>query len=198
MVEYEAGTAINTDPLRRDWRRGRLPPRRRRRGHRRRRARPSPRHRVPARPARGCTTISRDERIRFVDLNQDDVREVPLASRFTGLDVAGAAGGAPVLGLHRLDAEAEDASLGGDDGQHEELLRRRAGRGLRVAEEHPARARDRRVDSRSERDDPAAPRDPGRGDGDGRGRSDHGQAAARGIRRDVARSRLRSTRQRPA
>ena len=27
-----------------------------------------------------------DERIRFVDLNQDDVREVPLASRFTGLD----------------------------------------------------------------------------------------------------------------
>ncbi len=26
-----------------------------------------------------------DERIRFVDLNQDDVRKVPLASRFTGL-----------------------------------------------------------------------------------------------------------------
>jgi uncharacterized protein (DUF362 family) len=28
----------------------------------------------------------KDERIRFIDLNQDDVREVPLRSRFTGLE----------------------------------------------------------------------------------------------------------------
>ena len=49
------------------------------------------------------------------------------------------------------------------------------GRGLRLAEEHPARPRHRGVDSRPERDDPAAPGDSRRGDRDGRRRADHGR-----------------------
>src|SRR6478735_8603717 len=84
MVEYEAGTTINTDPrvvigaavaLRRAGAMsvvvGEGP------GHRR--------DTEYLLTSTGLYDHLRDERIRFVDLNQDDVREVPLASRFTGL-----------------------------------------------------------------------------------------------------------------
>jgi len=84
MVEYEAGTAINTDPrvvigaavaFRRAGATsvvvGEGP------GHRR--------DTEYLLTSTGLYDHLRDERIRFVDLNQDDVREVPLGSRFTGL-----------------------------------------------------------------------------------------------------------------
>jgi len=84
MVEYEAGTAINTDPrvvigaavaFRRAGAAsvvvGEGP------GHRR--------DTEYLLTSTGLYDHLQDERIRFVDLNQDDVREVPLASRFTGL-----------------------------------------------------------------------------------------------------------------
>jgi uncharacterized protein (DUF362 family) len=84
MVEYEAGTAINTDPrvvigaavaLRRAGAIsvvvGEGP------GHRR--------DTEYLLTSTGLYDHLRDERIRFVDLNQDDVRQVALASRFTGL-----------------------------------------------------------------------------------------------------------------
>jgi uncharacterized protein (DUF362 family) len=85
MVEYEAGTAINTDPLvvigavvafRRAGAAsvvvGEGP------GHRR--------DTEYLLASTGLYEHLSDERIRFVDLNQDDVREVPLRSRFTGLE----------------------------------------------------------------------------------------------------------------
>jgi uncharacterized protein (DUF362 family) len=85
MVEYEAGTAINTDPLvvigaAVAFRRagaasvvvGEGP------GHRR--------DTEYLLASTGLYDHLRAERIRFVDLNQDDVREVPLKSRFTGLE----------------------------------------------------------------------------------------------------------------
>ena len=84
MVEYEAGTAINTDPrvvigaavaFRRAGAAsvvvGEGP------GHRR--------DTEYLLTSTGLYDHLQDERIRFVDLNQDDVREVQLASRFTGL-----------------------------------------------------------------------------------------------------------------
>jgi uncharacterized protein (DUF362 family) len=85
MVEYEAGTAINTDPLvvigaAAAFRRagaavvvvGEGP------GHRR--------DTEYLLASTGLYDHLKDERIRFVDLNQDDVREVALRSRFTGLE----------------------------------------------------------------------------------------------------------------
>jgi uncharacterized protein (DUF362 family) len=85
MVEYEAGTAINTDPLvvigaAVAFRRagasavvvGEGP------GHRR--------DTEYLLASTGLYDHLKDERIRFVDLNQDDVREVALRSRFTGLE----------------------------------------------------------------------------------------------------------------
>src|SRR6476661_5042617 len=85
MVEYEAGTAINTDPrvvvgaavaFRRAGAAavivGEGP------GHRR--------DTEYLLASTGLYDHLRDERIRFVDLNQDDVREVALRSRFTGLE----------------------------------------------------------------------------------------------------------------
>lgn len=84
MVEYEAGTAINTDPrvvaaaaiaMRRAGAAtvvvGEGP------GHRR-----DTEYLVTS---TGLYDHLRDERLRFVDLNQDDVREVALGSRYTGL-----------------------------------------------------------------------------------------------------------------
>ena len=84
MVEYEAGTAINTDPrvvigaavaFRRAGAAsvvvGEGP------GHRR--------DTEYLLTSTGLYDHLRDERVRFVDLNQDDVRDVTLASRFTGL-----------------------------------------------------------------------------------------------------------------
>jgi uncharacterized protein (DUF362 family) len=84
MVEYEPGTAINTDPrvvvgaavaFRRAGAAsvivGEGP------GHRR--------DTEYLLTSTGLYEHLRDERIRFVDLNQDDVREVALGSRFTGL-----------------------------------------------------------------------------------------------------------------
>jgi uncharacterized protein (DUF362 family) len=84
MVEYEPGTAINTDPrvvvgaavaLRRAGAAsvivGEGP------GHRR--------DTEYLLTSTGLYDHLRDERIRFVDLNQDDVRTVTLGSRFTGL-----------------------------------------------------------------------------------------------------------------
>ncbi|MEO7271270.1 MAG: DUF362 domain-containing protein [Vicinamibacterales bacterium] len=84
MVEYEPGTAINTDPrvvigaavaFRRAGAAsvivGEGP------GHRR--------DTEYLLTSTGLYDHLRDERIRFVDLNQDDVREVALGSRFTGL-----------------------------------------------------------------------------------------------------------------
>jgi uncharacterized protein (DUF362 family) len=84
MVEYEAGTAINTDPMvvigaAVAFRRagaasvivGEGP------GHRR--------DSEYLLSSTGLYDHLRDERIRFVDLNQDDVREVSLRSHFTGL-----------------------------------------------------------------------------------------------------------------
>ena len=71
-----------------------------------------------------CDERLRDLRLRFVDLNHDDVRAVPLKKPVHGARSTGAAGGAAAGGLHRLDAEAEDAPLGGDDGEHEELFGR--------------------------------------------------------------------------
>ena len=65
----------------------------------------------------------------------------------------GAAPGRP----GRVDAEAQDASLGRHDGQHEEPLRRRARRRLRLAEEHPPLARDRQLHRRPGGDHPARP-----------------------------------------
>jgi len=85
MVEYEAGTAINTDPLvvigaAVAFRRagaasvvvGEGP------GHRR--------DTEYLLSSTGLYDHLKDERIRFVDLNQDDVRDVALRSRFTGLE----------------------------------------------------------------------------------------------------------------
>ena len=85
MVEYEAGTAINTDPLvvigaAVAFRQagasavivGEGP------GHRR--------DTEYLLASTGLYDHLKDERIRFVDLNQDDVREVALRSRFTGLE----------------------------------------------------------------------------------------------------------------
>ena len=85
MVEYEAATAINTDPLvvigaAVAFRRagasavivGEGP------GHRR--------DTEYLLASTGLYDHLKDERIRFVDLNQDDVREVALRSRFTGLE----------------------------------------------------------------------------------------------------------------
>jgi uncharacterized protein (DUF362 family) len=85
MVEYEAGTAINTDPLvvigaAVAFRRagaaavivGEGP------GHRR--------DTEYLLASTGLYDHLKEERIRFVDLNQDDVREVALRSRFTGLE----------------------------------------------------------------------------------------------------------------
>ena len=85
LVEYEAGTAINTDPLvvigaAVAFRRagaaavivGEGP------GHRR--------DTEYLLASTGLYDHLKDERIRFVDLNQDDVREVALRSRFTGLE----------------------------------------------------------------------------------------------------------------
>ena len=115
--------------------------RRRRVGRRRRRTGPSPRHGVSPPSSTGLYDHLRDERIRFVDLNHDDVRVVPLRSHFTGLGELALPRELLAVGLHRLDAQAQDASLGGHDGEHEELLRRRARSGVRLAEEHPARAR---------------------------------------------------------
>jgi uncharacterized protein (DUF362 family) len=85
MVEYEAGTPINTDPLvvigaAVAFRRagassvvvGEGP------GHRR--------DTEYLLSSTGLYDHLKDERIRFIDLNQDDVREVALKSRFTGLE----------------------------------------------------------------------------------------------------------------
>ena len=137
MVEYEPGTAINTHPLvvagaaiacRRagaaDVVVGEGP------GHRR--------DIEYLLSATGLDDQLRDERIRFVDLNHDDVRMVPLRSWFTGLRELALPGRAAAVRLHHLDAEAQDASLGGHDVQHEEPVRRRAGRRLRLAEERAA------------------------------------------------------------
>jgi uncharacterized protein (DUF362 family) len=84
MVEYEPGTAINTDPrlvvaaaaaLRRAGAKsvviGEGP------GHRR-----DTEYLVTR---TGLFDLMRDDRLRFVDLNQDDVREVELGSGYTGL-----------------------------------------------------------------------------------------------------------------
>ena len=85
MVEYEPGTAINTDPrvvvgaavaFRRAGARevvvGEGP------GHRR--------DIEYLLTSTGLLGHLRDEHLRFVDLNQDDVEEVPTRSRYTGLD----------------------------------------------------------------------------------------------------------------
>ena len=85
LVEYDAGAPINTDPrvvagaivaFRRAGAAqvvvGEGP------GHRR--------DTEYLLTATGLIDYLRDERVRFVDLNHDDVREVPLRSRFTGLD----------------------------------------------------------------------------------------------------------------
>ena len=85
LVEYEAGSPVNTDPrviagaivaFRRAGAAqvvvGEGP------GHRR--------DTEYLLTATGLLDHLRDERVRFVDLNQDDVQEVPLRSRFTGLD----------------------------------------------------------------------------------------------------------------
>jgi uncharacterized protein (DUF362 family) len=85
MVEYEAETAINTDPrivvgaviaFQRAGAAsvvvGEGP------GHRR--------DTEYLLSSTGLYDHLKDERIRFIDLNQDDVREVPLRSRFTGLE----------------------------------------------------------------------------------------------------------------
>jgi uncharacterized protein (DUF362 family) len=85
MVEYEPGTAINTNPrvvagaaiaFRRAGAAsvvvGEGP------GHRR--------DTEYLLASTGLYDLLKDDRIRFVDLNQDDVREVPLRSHFTGLE----------------------------------------------------------------------------------------------------------------
>ena len=85
LVEYEAGTAINTHPVvvagaATAFRRagalevivGEGP------GHRR--------DIEYLLTSTGMLDHLRDDRLTFVDLNQDDVREVPLRSRFTGLE----------------------------------------------------------------------------------------------------------------
>jgi uncharacterized protein (DUF362 family) len=85
MVEYEAGTAINTHPLvvagaataflsagAREVLVGEGP------GHRR--------DSEYLLTSTGLLDHLRELRIRFIDLNQDDVRRVPLQSRFTGMN----------------------------------------------------------------------------------------------------------------
>src|SRR5262249_55287081 len=85
IVEYEANTAINTHPAvvaaaastllsagAREVVVGEGP------GHRR--------DMEYLLAGTGLDDALRDLRVRFVDLNHDDVREVPLKSRFTGLD----------------------------------------------------------------------------------------------------------------
>jgi len=88
MVEYESNTAINTNPLVVAGAALAFPRSGRRLGDDRRRAGPSPRHGIPGDADRPVRAL-RENRIAFIDLNQDDVAEVPLRSRFTGLDRLG-------------------------------------------------------------------------------------------------------------
>jgi len=85
MVEYEQGTAINTDPRVVAGAAAAL----RRAGAASVVVAEGPGHRRDTEYLLGSTglyDLLKDDRIRFVDLNLDDVREVPLRSRFTGLE----------------------------------------------------------------------------------------------------------------
>ena len=148
-------------------------------------------------PPPACYDYLRDVGVRFVDLNHDDVRAVSLGSRFTDLAELQLPVELLAGGPGRVDAEAQDASLGRDDRQHEEPLRRRARRGLRLAEEHPPLARHRQLDRRPGRDHPARPGHRRRHRRHGRRRPDHGHGPAGGLRGDGAGSGGRGRHLRP-
>ena len=124
MVEYENGSAINTHPLvvagaalafrsagAADVVVGEGP------GHRR--------DLEYLLTATGLFEHLRENRIRFIDLNHDDVQTVALRSTFTGL---------------KTIAEAEDPSLGRHDRIHEEPVWHGPRGRVRLAEKHPAHA----------------------------------------------------------
>ncbi len=140
MVEYEPGTVINTHPARGRRSSCRVPSRRRRVGRRRRRTGPPPRHgvsppsdrtvRLPARrayPLRGSEPRRRER--------------CPARQPLHEARRDGAAARAARRRPGRVGPQAQDASLGGHDCEHEELLRRRTWRRLRLAEEHLASPR---------------------------------------------------------
>jgi uncharacterized protein (DUF362 family) len=84
MVEYEAGSAINTDPMVIMGAVAAF----RRAGAASVVVAEGPGHRRDTEYLLASTGLYdhlKDERIRFVDLNQDDVRDVALGSRFTGM-----------------------------------------------------------------------------------------------------------------
>ena len=70
----------------------------------------------------------------FVDLNDAPLVRTPLRTRYTGLRELWVPQRPPRDGARRLDAEAQDASLGRRHAVAEELLRLHAGPRLRVAE----------------------------------------------------------------
>ena len=76
---------------------------------------------------RGSTINSATAKVRFVDLNHDDVRRCRCEARSPAC--ARSRSRSSCSGrLRHLDAEAQDAPLGGHDLQHEEPVRRGAGR----------------------------------------------------------------------
>ena len=181
MVEYESNTAINTNPLvvagaalafraagAASVTVGEGP------GHRR-----DMEYLVTQ---TGLYDHLRENRIAFIDLNQDDVADVPLRSRFTGLDSL-----ALPVELLQSDFIVSMPKLkthhwAGMTASMKNLFGTVPGRRLRLAEEHPAPPRHRQLDRRSERHDPPALRDRRRGGGDGGRRADHGTAAAARLR----------------
>jgi hypothetical protein len=84
----------------------------------------------------------------FVDLNAAAIRNVSLRSSYTELRAAVAADSRPRRRRRRLDAQDEDAPLGGRHVVAQEPVRHPAGLRVRVAEEHPALGSDRAVDPR--------------------------------------------------
>ena len=197
MVEYEAGTAINTDPLVVVGAAVAVPPRRRRRRRRRRRSRPSARHRVPAR--------------QHGALRSSAGRAHPLRRSQSGR----CAGGGVEEPLHRArEAVACRSSCSPSDFiVSMPKLKTHHWAGMTASMKNffgtvpgavygwpknilHVHGIDASILDLNATIQPA-PGDRRRRDGHGRRRPDHGEAAARWIRRNVARSRLARRDSRP-
>jgi len=84
----------------------------------------------------GYERVLREEKIRFVDLNRDDLVRTPLRASDTGMKHLLAASYCAGLRLPGFHAEDQDPSLVWGHAEHEEYVRCRSGRTIRLAEEY--------------------------------------------------------------
>ena len=178
LVEYAAGSSINTDPRLVVAAANTL----RRMGAASVVVAEGPGHRRDTEAvmlASGMQEALADAGVPFVDLNDAPLVRTPLRTSYTGLRELWVPRVLRETERRRLDAEAQDAPLGRRHDVAEELLRLHAGPRLRLAEGRLPRPRDPGVHPRHRRRGAPVARDHRRHRRHGGGRPDHGRPGRR-------------------